>query len=136
MTGPENAVELMHGYTYSGHPLACAAGLAAIETYEQEGLFARGPEICATWEGIVHQSKGSPHICDIRNIGLLAAIELTPREGAFGARAAAAAEHCFTQGVLVRVAGDSLVLSPPLIITPEQMTRVVDVIHAALQKVA
>lgn len=136
MHGPEAAVELMHGYTYSGHPLACAAGLAAIETYEQEGLFERGPEICATWENIIHQLKGAPHICDIRSIGLLAAIELTSREGAVGARAAEAAELCFEQGVLVRVAGDSLVLSPPLIITPEQMTRVVEAIHSALQQVA
>ncbi len=136
MTGPESSVELMHGYTYSGHPLACAAGLATIETYEQEGLFARGPEICAAWENAVHQLKGAPHVRDIRNIGLLAAIELESRDGAVGARASEAVERCFEAGVLVRVAGDNLVLSPPLIISPEQMTRVLDTIHAALKAVA
>lgn len=136
MAGPDAAVELMHGYTYSGHPLACAAGLATIETYEQEGLFARGPEIAAAWEEAVHQLKGSRHVRDIRNIGLLAAVELTPRKGAPGARAGEAVEHCFEAGVLVRVAGDNLVLSPPLIITPAQMTHVVETIHAALQRVA
>ncbi len=136
MAAPEAAVELMHGYTYSGHPLACAAGLAAIDTYEQEGLFARGPQISATWEAAVHQLKGAPHVRDIRNIGVLAAIELTPREGAPGARAAEAVEHCFAAGVLVRVAGDNLVLSPPLTISPEQMTQVIETIDAALRTVA
>ncbi|WP_449221963.1 aminotransferase class III-fold pyridoxal phosphate-dependent enzyme [Tistrella mobilis] len=136
MTGPEAAVELMHGYTYSGHPLACAAGIATIETYEQEGLFDRGPEICAAWEDAVHQLKGAPHLRDIRNIGLLAAIELDSRDGAPGARAAETVNRCFDDGVLVRVAGDNLVLSPPLIITPDQMGQVVDTIRTALGEVA
>ncbi|MEN2989834.1 aspartate aminotransferase family protein [Tistrella sp. BH-R2-4] len=135
MSGPDAAVELMHGYTYSGHPLACAAGIGALDTYEQEGLFARGPEICTAWEAAVHQLKGARHVRDIRNIGLLAAVELDSREGAPGARAGEVIDRCFEAGVLVRVAGDNLVLSPPLIITPEQMAQVVETIDAALKAV-
>ncbi|MBN8190284.1 aspartate aminotransferase family protein [Salipiger thiooxidans] len=134
--GPASEVELMHGYTYSGHPLACAAGIATIDTYEEEGLFANGPSICQAWEEAVHQLKDAAHVRDIRNIGLLAAVELTPREGAPSARAVETVERCFKAGVLIRVAGDTLVLSPPLIISNAQMAQIVDAIRDALAHVA
>jgi beta-alanine--pyruvate transaminase len=87
MTGPEKAIEMPHGYTYSSHPLACAAGLATLQVYEEEGLLTRAAELWPYWEEQAHALKGLPNVIDIRNIGLIAAIELAPRTGAPGARA-------------------------------------------------
>ena len=134
MAGPPGAVELFHGYTYSGHPLACAAGIAAIATYEEEGLFERAAKIAGPFEDAAHALRGAPHVIDIRNIGLLAAIELEPRLGEPGARAVEAARDCFEQGVLIRSAGDALVLSPPLIIGEGEIDRVFTTIRAALSR--
>jgi len=133
MAGPPQAVELFHGYTYSAHPLACAAGLAALEVYESEGLFAQAAQTAPAWEGALHSLRGAPHVVDIRSIGLLGAIELAPHAGA---RGAAVADHCFEAGVLVRAAGDMLVLSPPLIIAPDEIAQIVDAIRAALHATA
>ncbi|QCI64011.1 aspartate aminotransferase family protein [Phreatobacter stygius] len=136
MTGPDEAVELMHGYTYSGHPLACAAGLAAIDVYEELDLFARTARIAGYWEAQAHSLQGEPHIVDIRNIGLLAAIEIAPKPGEPGSRSAAAGNLCYEAGVLVRTAGDALVLSPPLIITEAEIDRIFDTIRQAVRALA
>lgn len=116
MAGPEHVIELFHGYTYSGHPVACAAGMAAMDIYEQEGLFARAGEMASYWEDAAHGLHGLPHVIDVRNLGLMAGIELASREGAPGARAFDAHVQCFDAGVLVRFTGDIIALSPPLII--------------------
>jgi beta-alanine--pyruvate transaminase len=136
MAAPDESVELMHGYTYSGHPLACAAGLAAIGTYLELDLFSGNTQRIAAWEEAVHGLKGSPHVIDIRNIGLLAAIELAPRKDpAAGSRAADASKLCFESGVLVRTGGNSLVLSPPLIISESEIGRVFETISMALKAI-
>jgi beta-alanine--pyruvate transaminase len=132
MDGPPEAPELMHGYTYSGHPLACAAGIAALDTYEQDGIFENTPRTAALWENAAHALRESPHVVDIRNIGLLAAIELAPRSGAAGTRAAAVLQHCWDKGVLIRTSGDTLVLSPPLIISDSEIDRLFGTIREAL----
>src|SRR5688572_5301723 len=101
-------IEFFHGYTYSGHPLACAAGLAALETYEEEGLFEKPQTLGSYFESAIHSLKGLPHVVDCRNIGLIGAVELAPRPGAAGARAFEAFEKCWDQGVFVRPVGDAL----------------------------
>ncbi|MGD8425827.1 MAG: aspartate aminotransferase family protein [Gammaproteobacteria bacterium] len=121
MNGPEHVIELFHGYTYSGHPVACAAGLAAMDIYEQEDLFNRAAEMAPYWEEAVHSLHGLPNVIDIRNLGLVAGIELASREGAPGARAFDAHVKCFEKGVLVRFTGDIIALSPPLIIEKQHI---------------
>ncbi|WP_342358477.1 aspartate aminotransferase family protein [Terrarubrum flagellatum] len=133
MQGPANVTEFMHGYTYSGHPLACAAALASIETYEELDLFERAAKTAPIWENAAHGLKGAPHVIDIRNLGLLAAIELAPREGEPAARGAFVASYCFEKGVLVRGAGDTIVLSPPLIINDSEIDRIFSTIADGLR---
>ena len=116
MQGPVNAIELAHGYTYSGHPVACAAGLATLDIYAREGLLSRGAALHAKWEAAVHQFDHHPLVADVRNYGLVAGIELQPREGAPGARGYDLFVACFNAGLLVRATGDTIALSPPLII--------------------
>jgi len=135
MAKPEDQIELPHGYTYSAHPLACAAGLATLDVYRDQGLFQRAADIAPAWEDAIHALKGAPHVTDIRNIGLLGAIALEPREGASGARGAAVNKACFEAGVLVRNAGDTLVFSPPLIISEVEIAQVFDTVRAALATV-
>jgi beta-alanine--pyruvate transaminase len=117
----ENAIELFHGYTYSGHPLAAAAGLATLDLYRDEALFERAGELAPYFEAAVHNLRGTRHVVDIRNLGLVAGIELEPIPGRPGARGFAAFVKCFEAGLLVRVTGDILALSPPLIIDPVQI---------------
>ncbi|MDR6430387.1 aspartate aminotransferase family protein [Brucella pseudogrignonensis] len=136
MTGPENAIELFHGYTYSGHPVACAAGLATLEIYAEEGLLTRGAELAEHWENALHSLKGAPNVIDIRNLGLVGAIELSSREGAVGARAYDVFTDCFKKGLLIRVTGDVIALSPPLIVEKEQIDTIVSVIGDALKRAA
>jgi beta-alanine--pyruvate transaminase len=137
MAGPEYGVELMHGYTYSGHPLACAAGIASIDTYQELALFDGNAQKIAVWEAAAHGLKGAPHVVDIRNIGLLAAIQLAPRQDeASGSRVAEASQRCFDKGVLVRTGGDSLVLSPPLIVSESEIGQIFETISNVLQAVA
>jgi len=133
MQGPENAIELPHGYTYSSHPLACAAGLATLRVYEEEGLLTRAAELWPYWEEQAHSLKGLPHIVDIRNIGLIAAIELAPRAGAPGARGLDTHVQAFERGAYVRVAGDTLALAPPLIIGKADIDRLFDIVRAVLK---
>jgi beta-alanine--pyruvate transaminase len=135
MTGPENSIELFHGYTYSAHPLACAAALAALDVYQDLALFERARRIAPLWEATAHALKDAPHVIDIRNIGLLAAIDLRPRDGAPGARGAECANRCFENSILIRASGDTLLLSPPLIITEEQIEAIFAAVHRALHKI-
>ncbi|MGJ4887298.1 aminotransferase class III-fold pyridoxal phosphate-dependent enzyme [Bradyrhizobium sp. HKCCYLRH3099] len=125
-------IELFHGYTYSAHPLACAAALAALDVYAEQDLFGRVQRIAPLWEKAVHALRQAPHVIDIRNIGLLAAIDLKPRDGAPGARGSECANRCFADGVLIRGSSDTLVLSPPLIISEEQIEAVFRTIRQAL----
>ncbi len=136
MVGPENAIELFHGYTYSGHPVACAAGLATMEIYEEEGLLTRAASLEEYWQEALHSLKGQPHIVDIRNIGLVGAIELAPRDGAPGTRAYDVFVDCFKKGTLIRVTGDIIALSPPLIVEKEQIDTIVSTIADALKRAA
>ena len=108
-------IEFFHGYTYSGHPLACAAALATLDLYTDEGLFARAAALAPYWEEAVHALRGLPHVVDIRNLGLVAGVELEPRPSSPGARATEAFLACFAAGVLTGVTGDIVALSPPLI---------------------
>lgn len=116
MHGSEGAIEFFHGYTYSGHPLACAAGLATLELYQQEGLFQRARDLSPYWEDAVHSLKGLPHVIDTRNLGLVAGIELEPIAGKPAARAFECFLRCYQRGLLIRTTGDIIALSPPLII--------------------
>lgn len=129
-------IEFFHGYTYSGHPLASAAGLATLALYEREQLFARAASLAPYWEEAVHRLRDRPHVIDIRNIGLVAGIELEPREGAPGARAMELFHDCFDSGLLIRVTGDIIALSPPLIVSEAQIDQIVEQISLALEQVA
>ena len=134
MQGGEG-IELFHGYTYSGHPLACAAGVATLDTYEEEGLLTRVSTIEKHWESAAHGLKGAPHVADIRNCGLMAAIELEARAGQPGKRAYEVFVKAFEAGVLIRVTGDTIALSPPLIVEKAQIDRIFECIATMLRSV-
>lgn len=136
MTGPEHMIELPHGYTYSGNPIAAAAGLATLETYKEEGLLTRGTELGPYWEQALHSLKDAPHVIDIRNIGLVGAIELEPIAGAPTKRAFNAFLSAYEKGLLIRTTGDIIALSPPLIIEKSQIDQLVDIVRAALNEAA
>jgi beta-alanine--pyruvate transaminase len=131
-----SGIELFHGYTYSGHPLAAAAGLATLEVYRTEGLFDRAAALEGYFGDAVHALRGAPHVVDLRNIGIVGAIELEPRPGAPGARAFETFVKCFEAGVLIRSTGDTLALSPPLIIERDEIDRMFDVVGRVLRDVA
>jgi beta-alanine--pyruvate transaminase len=136
MQGPPEAIEFAHGYTYSGHPLACAAGIATLDVYQEEGLFERAAELEPYFADAVFRLKGAPHVIDIRALGLVAGIELAPRPGAAGRRAYEAFVRCFEAGVLIRTTGDIIALSPPLIVERGQIDQIVETIGEALKAVA
>jgi len=136
MTGPENMIELFHGYTYSGHPIACAAALATLDTYEEEGLLTRAAELSDYWADALHALKGLPHVIDIRNLGLIGAIELEPIPGAPTKRAFQAFLDAYEKGVLIRTTGDIIALSPPLIITKGQIEHLFDTLADVLKNLA
>ena len=135
MHGPENLIELFHGYTCSGHPAACAAGLATMDIMDRDGLWSRASEVTAHWESSLHSLADLPHVADIRNLGLIGGIELNPRDGVVGARGYDVFTEVWRQGCLIRVTGDIIALSPPLIIAPDQIDQLVATIRAALLKV-
>jgi len=135
MDGPEQAIELFHGYTYSAHPVACAAGLATLDIYEREGLLTRAREMSAYWEDAVHSLNGLPNVIDLRNYGLIAGIELEPIPGRPAARAFDAFVKCFEQGVLIRTTGDIIALSPPLVIEREHIDQLFGTLSAVLKSV-
>lgn len=128
-------IELAHGYTYSGHPLACAAGLAALDLYAREGLFERAAELAPYWEAAARGLQGRRHIVDIRTIGLVAGIELEPRPGAPTARAMELFHRAFDAGLLVRATGDIIALSPPLIISKGQIGEMMDHVREVLRMI-
>lgn len=135
MARTDSPIELLHGYTYSAHPLACAAALATLDVYE-DGLFDRVGRIAGLWEQGVHSLKGLPHVADLRNIGLLAGVDLEPRAGAPGARGTAVNQACFEAGILVRNAADTLMVSPPFVIAEEQIQTFFSTLAGVLQKTA
>jgi beta-alanine--pyruvate transaminase len=137
MTGPEHAIELFHGHTYSAHPLACAAGLATLDLYRDEGLFDRVTRLAPILEEAVHSLRGAPFVADIRNVGLAAGIELEPDPNAPGRRGHEAVRRAFAEADLViRVGGDTIALSPPFIITEEEIGRMIDGIRKVLGKLS
>ncbi len=121
MHGPDYMVELFHGYTFSGNPMACAAAHAALDIYEEDGLYYKGTTLGPYWEDAVHSLKGLPHVRDLRNLGLIAGIELEPIPGAPGKRAFDLWWKAFQRGLLIRTTGDTIALSPPLIIEKEHI---------------
>jgi beta-alanine--pyruvate transaminase len=135
MNAPDNTIELFHGYTYSGHPVACAAGLATLDVYKEEGLFERAADLSPYWEDAVHSLKGTKHVIDLRNLGMIGAIELEPREGKPTARAFEAFLGCYEKGVLIRTTGDIIALSPPLIVQKNQIDQIFDTIGKVLKTV-
>lgn len=136
MSKSAEGIEFNHGYTYSAHPLACAAGLATLEVYRSEGLFGRVDALWPLWDAAAHALDRARHVTDVRTIGLLCAIDLAPRPGAAaGARGSDVAAACLEAGVLVRASGDMIVLSPPLVITEEQVRTLFSAIAHALDDV-
>ncbi len=136
MNGPEHAIELFHGYTYSAHPLACAAGLGTLATYEDEGLLTRASALQDDFAAALHSLRGSPHVIDIRNIGLVGGIELASRPGEYGKRAFDVFLDCYERGLLIRTTGDTIALSPPLIIERSQIDQIIDTLRGAIARVA
>lgn len=136
MQGPEETIELFHGYTYSGNPIAAAAGLAALETYLDEGLMTRAATLEVYWEDRLHGLAGHPHVHDIRNMGLVGAIELTPDSDVPGRRGFDVFRRGFDAGVLLRVTGDTIALSPPLIISEAQIDELIDILGRVLNEAA
>ncbi len=136
MTGPEHMIEFFHGYTYSGNPVACAAALGALDTYRDEGLLTRASQLAPYWEEKLHSLADCPHVIDIRNIGLIGAIELKPIAGEPTKRAFSAFLKAYEMGFLIRTTGDIIALSPPLIITKEQIDELVDGLRKVLNAIA
>jgi beta-alanine--pyruvate transaminase len=135
MAGPPEAIELLHGYTYSAHPLACAAGLATLDVFAEQDILGQVGQLLPLWEERAHQLKGAAHVADIRTAGLLCAIDLAPRAGADGARGGEANRLCLEAGVLIRNAGDTLVLSPPLVIAAQEIETIFAAVEAALARI-
>ena len=136
MQGPENAIELFHGYTYSAHPIACAAGIATQRIYRDEGLLTRASEIGEYWADAVHSLKGLPHVIDLRNLGLIGAVELEPIPGKPGARGYDVFVRAFEKGLLARVTGDIIALSPPLIIEKAHVDELIGKLAEAIREAA
>ena len=134
--GPEHLIELFHGYTYSGHPLACAAGLAALDIYREEGLFDRAAELAPYFEDAAHGLRDRAHVIDVRNLGLVAGIELEPRPGRPTTRAYDVFARCYEKGVLVRTTADIVALSPPLVVERGQIDEICETLGEALDEAA
>jgi beta-alanine--pyruvate transaminase len=131
-----SGIELFHGYTYSGHPLASAAGLATLDLYRDEGLFERAASLESYFADAAHALRGSSKIIDVRNMGLVAGIEMEPRKGAPGARAFEVFLKCFEDGVMVRSTGDTLALSPPLIVEKPEIDRMFESVRKTIEQVS
>jgi beta-alanine--pyruvate transaminase len=133
MTGPETAVELFHGYTYSGHPMAAAAAHATLDAIEEEGSFKRVRELEPVLERAVHSLKGEPGVADVRNIGLTAAVEFEPLQGKPGLRALKVFERGMEEGMLYRFTGETIAMAPPFISTQAEIGRMVEVLRGAIR---
>jgi beta-alanine--pyruvate transaminase len=136
MQGPAEQIELFHGYTYSGHPAACAAGLATLDIYKRESLLTRGATLAKEWRDKILGLKDLPNVIDIRTVGLIAGIELKSRPGAPGTRGYDAFVKCFADGLLVRVTGDIIAMSPPLILERSHIDTIVTKLGNAIRQVA
>jgi beta-alanine--pyruvate transaminase len=137
MRGPEHVVELFHGYTYSAHPLACAAGLATLDLYRDEGLFERAKKLESVWADAAMGLKGLPNVLDIRCVGLTAGIDLASRPGAVGKRAYDAMVKAFAdESVMVRSTGDTLALTPPLIVSQREIEEIFGKVARVIKAVA
>ncbi len=132
MQGPEHLIELFHGYTYSGSPLASAAGLATLETYREEGLFERAAEMAPYWQEAVHSLRDKRHVIDIRNMGLIGAVELEPIAGHPTQRAFSAFLKAYEKGILIRTTGDIIAMSPPLIIEKAHIDQLIGTLGEVL----
>ena len=135
MSGPPSMIEFAHGYTYSAHALACAAGIATLELYRDEGLFERAAKMAPVFEERLHSIKGARHVIDVRNIGLVGAVELAPRTGAPGSRTYETYLRLYEKGVLLRQTGDILSIAPALIIEEAQIDRIVETLRSVLETV-
>ena len=131
----ESGIEFFHGYTYSGHPLAASAGIATLDLYKEEGLFERAASLAPLWEQAVHSLRGVPHVIDVRNLGLVAGVELEPRAGKPGARGYEALVEAFRSGLLLRVTGDIIALSPSLIIQESEIHQLVELLAGVLRRI-
>ena len=137
MRGPEHVIELFHGYTYSAHPLACAAGLATLALYREEDLFARVRRLEPGWAEAAMSLKGKPNVLDIRTVGLTAGIDLASRPEAPGRRAYDAMVHAFErENIVIRVTGDTIALSPPLIVSEGEIDEIFDKLGRTISAVA
>ncbi len=134
MQGPEG-IELFHGYTYSGHPVAAAAAIASLNIYENEKLFERSKELEGYFEDAIHSLKGLPNIIDIRNIGLVGGIQFSPSEKGVGKRGFGIFETCFDKGTLVRATADIIAISPPLIVSKQEIDQIVNTLSDAIRAV-
>ena len=134
MDGPENMIELFHGYTYSGNPIASAAGIATLETYKEEALFERAAEIAPYWEDALHSLRGHRHVIDVRNMGLIGAVELDPIAGEPTKRAFSAFLAAYDKNILIRTTGDIIAMSPPLMITKGQIDTLIGTLADVLAK--
>lgn len=132
----EAGIEFFHGYTYSAHPLSCAAALATLEVYQEQKLFQRCRTMEVLWEEKLHRLKDLPHVKDIRNLGLVGAIELESHNNKLGARAFEVFNHCFKKGLLIRVTGDTIALSPPLIIEEKHIDDIVNILSDVIKNIA
>ena len=136
MNGPEHLIEFFHGYTYSSHPLACAAGLGTLETYEDEGLLTRAGQMADDFAKAVHSLRGEPNVIDVRNFGLVSGIELAPLPGEPSKRAFNVFLDCYDKGVMVRTTGDIVALSPPLIVEHSHLEQIIETLRGALRRAA
>ena len=136
MQGPENMIELFHGYTYSGHPVAAAAGLATMGVYEEEGTFAQSAALEQHFEDLLHSFADHKHVIDVRNIGLMGAIEMAPRDGAPGARGGEAHKKCFwDENIVIRNGMDILQFSPFLNSKPDEMQQSFEALRRVLDSI-
>jgi len=134
MNGPEHVIELFHGYTYSAHPLACAAGLASLDLYREEGLFERAKALEPKWADAAMSLNGLPNVLDIRTVGLVAGIDLASKLDAVGRRATEAMEKAFgDEGLMIRVTGETIALSPPLIVSEKEIGEIFDKLGKVLR---
>ena len=136
MTGPEHLIEFFHGYTYSAHPLACAAGIATLDTYADDELLTRAARMEAEFASALHSLREEPNVIDVRNIGLVGGIELKPLDGQPAKRAFNVFLDCWDKGLLIRTTGDTIALSPPLIIESQHIERIIDTLRGALRRAA
>jgi beta-alanine--pyruvate transaminase len=137
MQGPEHAIELFHGYTYSGHPLACAAALATLDLYRDERLFERAKTMEPKWYDAIMSLKGLPNVVDIRCVGLTGAIDMAPIPGSPGLRGYRALEHSFfDSGVMIRPSGDTIELTPPLIVSEKDIGEIMEKVGASIKAAA